>query len=281
MPPSLDVAFVTRAPTEAEELRLALVLSTFCDGSGMNSAGCLPGWRDVERTVAAVFNGRGSENKDVFDVAVSPNGVAYDVGISVKCKNLPSSTAMTGIETTRRVYMELANSPAKFWKALGDAGLTEVDFKGQREPEKFGGSVLDTVYSWHVAAATAHVKNTGRALDLEHSIYLTLSNGTRSKGTENVYQWHSFPLRFADDIHWEFRSPKSLRGLDPKHPSEVLFDWYPFSGGQLKYYPRASDAPFRSKQFTLQRPPAISLFEKAATYFPSEWAKAQALRDDE
>src|SRR5687767_3908774 len=103
MSKAFDLAFVTRAPNKCEQEKLRLVLSTFCDGSGMNSGGHLPGWRDVERTVAAVFSGKGSENKDVFDVAVTlPNG-AVDVGFSVKCKHLSGSTAMAKLASTGRV----------------------------------------------------------------------------------------------------------------------------------------------------------------------------------
>ena len=271
MSDSFDLPFVTRAPSKSEQQRLMLVLSTFCDGSGMNNGGYLPGWRDVERTVAAVLGGTGSESKEVFDVTVSPAKTVFDVGFSVKCKNLSSPQAMTTIEKAGRVYMELANSPAKFWDALREKNLTEAFFKEKLQANVFGDVVLRTVHSWHLAAAENQRRTSGRELNIEKSVYLTLSNGTRVKNSENVYQWHSFPMRFPNNIKWDFLSDKCLRGFDPDYPSEALFDWYGVSGGQLKYYPRASNALFRSEQFSLKAPPALLLLEKAAKYFPADW----------
>lgn len=268
---SLDLAFVSRAPNKSEQQRLMLVLSTFCDGSGINNGGYLPGWRDVERTVAAVLGGTGSENKEVFDVTVSPAKTAFDVGFSVKCKNLPSPKAMTTIETTGRVYMELANSSAKFWAALRKKELTEAVFKEKLQANAFGDAVLKTVHSWHLAAAESQRRTPGRELNIEESVYLTLSNGTRVKNGENIYQWHSFPMRFPNNVKWDFRSDKCLRGFDPDYPAETLFDWYGLSGGQLKYYPRAANALFRSEQFSLKAPPPLLLLKKAANYFPADW----------
>ncbi len=56
----------------AEDLgKLRLVLSTYQDGTGMLAASdgkTLPGWRDFERAVAAVFTGESQESKYVFDI---------------------------------------------------------------------------------------------------------------------------------------------------------------------------------------------------------------------
>ncbi len=265
-------AFIDRQPTGAEVERLRLILSTFCDGSGMNDGGSMPGWRDVERTVAAAFAGRAPENKDVFDVILTYNGET-DVGLSIKCKNLTGLDTIQKLATGGRCYMELANSPAKFWHQLSAIGLTEADYRSRRNAGKFGAAIIATVNSWHVEAAETHKKATGRTLNLSSSSYLTLSSG-RSRGINKpIYQWHSFPLVFPRGVRWEFKSEKCLSGSDPDEPQKVLFDWYGLSGGQLKYYPKGILATFASPLFTLEKPDQISLVEKAARCFPAQWKK--------
>jgi hypothetical protein len=266
------LAFIDRQPTSSEVERLRLILSTFCDGSGMNDGGTMPGWRDVERTVAAALDGRASENKDVFDVILRYTS-QEDVGLSIKCKNLAGRDALDKLASGGRCYMELANSPAKFWQKLSEIGLTESDYRSGKNAQKFGAAVISTVHSWHIEAASGHEKSTGRRLNLHSSLYLALSSG-RVKGSEDhMYQWHSFSLSFPQGIRWEFKSEKCLSGYDPAEPKKVIFDWYGLSGGQLKYYPKGVDALFSSPPFTLERTGQVSLAEKAARYFPGQWNK--------
>ena len=56
-----------------------------------------------------------------------------------------------------------------------------------------------------------------------------------------------------------------------------MIEWYGESGGQLKYYPLASEALWRSPVFELERIPSgrSSLLEKAALYFPELWKRYQ------
>jgi len=265
-------AFIDRQPTEAEVERLRLILSTFCDGSGMNEGGSMPGWRDVERTVAAALDGRAPENKDVFDVIIVYAG-EEDVGLSIKCKSLAGMDVLQKLAIGGRCYMELANSPAKFWHQLAAIGLTEADYRARKNAQKFGAAVVATVNSWHTEAAEAHNKTTGRRLNLSSSSYLTLSSGRDKATNSQMYQWHSFPLVFPRGIRWEFKSEKCLSGYDPDEPKKVLFDWYGLSGGQLKYYPKGISATFASPLFSLEKPNQVSLAEKAARYFPGQWKK--------
>jgi hypothetical protein len=65
-----------------------------------------------------------------------------------------------------------------------------------------------------------------------------------------------------------------LRGYDPTYPDEVLVDWYGLSGGQLKYYPRASEAKHYTEQFQLLLPKMVSISEKASVYWPKAWVEA-------
>lgn len=272
----MSVAFLTRAPTLHETERLRLALSTFCDGSGMvclDSGATLPGWRDAERLVAELLAGAALENKGVFDVIVSSTQHPdTDYGLSIKCKEQPQAVLRPA---DGRAYLELANSPAKFWKQLGLLGITETDFRARSNAQTMGDSILSTVQSWHAAAASQHKLATRRTLDLASSAYLSLSC-TSDIGPNREYQWHSFPLSFPSPITWTYNSDKCLRGFDRLNPTEPLFDWYGLSGGQLKYYPRVSSARYKSVRFRLESTPggARSLGDKAARYWPAKWLAA-------
>ena len=148
-----------------------------------------------------------------------------------------------------------------------------ADFDAQRNADVIGQALLDTVSSWHVEEVEQHAP--GRTLDLDRSVYLVVSNA-RIRGGQGgrQYQWHSFDLAFPEGIKWRYRSARSLTGADPRHPSECLFDWYPHSGGQLKYYPRAECARFSSPPFQLEPPQITGLGEKAARYYPANWRAA-------
>ena len=110
---------------------------------------------------------------------------------------------------------------------------------------------------------------------MERSIYLCLSYREWENGTPRRYQLHSFSLEFPDNIEWRYRG-KALKGYDPDFPGEVLFDWYAQSGGQLKYYPKATASLYASSVFTLIDAENIDLFEKAASYWPDEWDEVEA-----
>jgi hypothetical protein len=285
----VSVAFVSRAPSPDEAARLGLALSTFCDGSGMTrlaDGSTLPGWREVERVVAEILGGHGAENKGIFDVMVpSTTHANVDYGFSIKSKELSRVTAIGDLDSGGRVYMELANSPAKFWAALKAEGISEDAIRNKREAARIGSIILGVVQGWHAEAARLHQSVTGRPLDLKGSVFLCLSYSKARVQRPREYQWHSFALDFPPGIQWEYRSEKSLLGRDPSSPSEVLIDWYPLSGGQLKYYPRAKTARFRSERFTLaSEARALKISEKAARYWPKEWVAAGGttkLRSDE
>jgi hypothetical protein len=81
-------------------------------------------------------------------------------------------------------------------------------------------------------------------------------------------------LDFPTGIQWQYSSEKCLRGYDPSFPNEAIFDWYALSGGQLKYYPKARFAKFRSPIFMLSKPSdQLTISKKAELYFPDHWAK--------
>jgi hypothetical protein len=273
----MPVPFVDRPPTAAETQVLRLLMSCYCDGSGnlRVEGGTLPDWRQLERIVAEAFGGEGPENKDVFDVVVpSPDLPKTDFGFSIKSKELARVGAIRDLATTGRVYMELCNSPAKLWNPLKSQGISETDFREQKNAQAIGDGVLATVVSWKHQAARQWQQRHGRTLDLDRSVYLTVSYSRPRIGLPREYQFHSFGLPFSPNLQWIYGSDRCLRARDPQYPNEIIFDWYGLSGGQLKYYPRATSARYSSARFSLLSPAPIPLSRKAASIWPNEWAEA-------
>src|SRR5437899_10716699 len=151
----MPVPFVDRPPTKGETEQLRLALSSFRDGTGWEREAeggtTVAGWRQLERVVAEVLGGEAQENKGIFDVILPSDAIANtDYGISVKSKELSRRTAIADLRDGRgRLYLELANSPAKFWKALAAAGIDERAVRNQEGPGRVGAIVLATVEGWH------------------------------------------------------------------------------------------------------------------------------------
>jgi hypothetical protein len=81
------------------------------------------------------------------------------------------------------------------------------------------------------------------------------------------------------DLHWYFPANKrgeSGRRLAGNDETGTLFEWYGESGGQLKYYPLATNAIWASEIFQLEPLGDIEygILNKAASYFPDKWAVA-------
>ena len=273
----MSIAFIDNEPDCRELQRIRLCLSSFCDGSGQEreqEGGTRPGWRDFERVFAETLGGYAQENKEVFDILInSHDEKETDYGISVKSKELPINN-FDNLDNGKRVYMELSNSPAKFWEALHPLGISEDDFRGGNHPKVIGETVLKVVEDWHASASVNHRQTKLRNLNLEKSIHLVVSYSKISaRRPIRSYQIHSFPLTFPKDIIWKFSSPKCLRGYDPKHPQEAIIDWYALSGGQLKYYPKATTCLFKTTKFELMKPPVLLVSEKASRYWPEIWVE--------
>ncbi len=275
----MSTIFIDRDPTPQETALFQLAMSSFCDGSGQErekDGTTRPGWRDLERVVAEVLNGTNPENKEIFDVVFpSADDSSVDYGVSIKSKQLSLVNAMDRLNDTGRVHMELSNSPAKFWAALRAKGIEESDFRNQLRADEVGEIVLSVVKGWHEDAKVKYDhEHLGRTLDLAKSIFLTISYGKFDGVSRRAYQMHSFDLDFPQGISWEYISDKCLRGYDPLYPNETLVDWYGLSGGQLKYYPRASSSKSKTEQFQLLAPKKVSISEKASVYWPREWSEA-------
>jgi hypothetical protein len=256
------------------------MMSSYCDGSGNLKAKhgtttTLPDWRQLERTIAEMMSVTTPEDKGVFDVIVpSPDDANVVFGLSVKSKELKRSV-LNGDEGGRG-YMELCNSPAKLWKGLEAIGIKPQDFRDKKYAQKIGDNIINTVVGWHNETASL-LKAKGQSLDLKRSVYLTVSYSKHSKTLPRLYQIHSFDLDLATNLTWSYRTKNSIKAEDPAHPGKVLFDWFPFSGGQVKYYPRMSTSRFHTEAFTLLEPEFVPLSKKVHMLWPSEWIAAGGL----
>jgi hypothetical protein len=269
--------FATRNPTDKETNHIRALMSTFRDGSGNQSepdGTTRASWREIERCIAEVVLGPASENKHIFDV-IAPDSINPSIfyGLSIKSKELGKKEFLN-LSNTGKVYMEIANSPAKFWADVtARHGYTERDFNQIKYPEQIGNTILTSVQKWHLEGKQNFEFNRpGKILDLNNSRYVCVSYSKENDSDDRLYQIHSFPLIYKDGIKWEYKSNRCLTGLDPDDQTESLFDWYGSSGGQLKYYPRAMDALYKSDVFRMLKPPSkVTLTDKAKLYFPREF----------
>lgn len=247
MPPGF--AFRDRAPTSAEFERLRLTLSTYRDGSGQlaTSVGSMPGWRDFERAMAAVLGGRAVESKAVFDVEVPTDGLPF--GLSCK-----TSTLHRGAAT---VLMELSNSAAKFMAHIAELGLDPRDQYADACQ-----AVIALIASWHTAEA--------QRVDIGASSYVVLAHDPGYVGWRLL--WFGLALTDPDpgSLDWE-QSGKRIAGFD--RAGNMIWEWYPWSGGQLKYRPLIESARWDSDWFHLEEPPFQSPAAKAAEYWPRLWPR--------
>lgn len=267
--------FILNSPSPSDIERLRLLISVFRDGTGNQretASTSRADWRQLERCVAEYVGAIGGEDKQIFDVIApnkSNNKLFY--GLSVKSKQLPIK-GFDLLRSTGRVYMEIANSPAKFWDVLNEElSLREDDFRSQKYAEKIGNCILDTVERWHLEGKSNFEKtNANSTLDIASSFYFCISLSQPVDGVETRFRVDTFELKYPKNLIWKYKSSKCLSGFDPSNPSESVVDWYALSGGQLKYYPKAADAKFRSPEFTLHTPEILSITARAKLYWPSE-----------
>ncbi len=270
----MPLPLIHRAPTAKEVERLRLILSTYQDGTGMlqvDEDRTLPGWRDFERATALAFNGKAQESKAIFDVQL-PDEKQEDLFYGLSCK---MRSELNRIQRDGRVTIEVSNSAGQFWMGLQIRGLNQGNYKDN--PSDVGASLIETVNEWHNVVSVER----GGTVDVHNSYYLVLS-----WNKQGSYQLHQFGLTLpdADQITWSF--PVLGRGAEPESVgrrlagndgSGNLFEWYGESGGQLKYYPLATDAVWASEVFQLEPLGNVEygIINKAKAYFPKQWKQAQ------
>lgn len=260
--PRYSYPFRDRPLSEDEFEALRLILSTFRDGSGqvmLKDGRSMPGFRDFERATAAVTYGQAREDKGIFDVWVPTDTQPY--GIS--CKMASAQPARNECS-----FMELSNSLAYFHTALDNAG---VDFEA--DPFTAGAIIVDLVMEWHTAVASD--------VDVNGSRYAILTHDARWKDFE--LQCFPLNLRIADprrDIYWAVEG-RALNGyIQVGDRTHRLWQWYGYSGGQLKYYPLLEWAEWRTAPFQLEDVPATSLRTRAIDFFGNAWPGSMAEEPD-
>jgi hypothetical protein len=229
----------------------------------------LPGWRDFERSVAAAFNGVNQENKFIFDVLIANPEIPVQYGISCKMRGELNRVSKDG-----RVTIELSNSSKKFKDYLNKRGIPANEYRSRAQDVGIG--IVELVELWkHEVSRT----NDGK-IDTDKSGYLVLLYNKAG-----FYQLFWFRIQLPDprNIHWyypeirtkkgEINSAGHLNGDDES--GGRLFEWYSDSGGQLKYYPLATDAQWQSPEFRLEplseEARVFGLLTKAESYFPNQW----------
>lgn len=255
-------------PTSDEVERIRLLLSTYQDGTGQlvlkGQDGTLPNWRDFERSAALAFQGHANESKTFFDVVVPVAGQpnAY-FGISCKMR-----AELRQVIKKDTIYVEVSNAAGDFWNAVRQVGINTTD-ELNAQPGEAGRAILELVESWH------HIGG-GYAINLDKSYYLILQYDTKRL----EYQLFQLPLSIppASEFDWSVRHSvrkDTSRTLVGSKDGRKVVEWYADSGGQLKYYPLAKDALWRSPIFKLEPLPdsedGYGVLQKAVAYFPEQW----------
>lgn len=264
-----QVPFADRLPTPAEVERIRLILSTYQDGSGQEADGTLPGWRDFERTIAAAFGGRAPHDKSIFDVLLRPSDPSGKPLYGLSCK---MRGQLDRVARDDRVTIEASNAGKQFWDALGDRGVSRAELRNQAALA--GAELLALVTRWH----ELHDHRKAGLVDIEKSSYLVLLWNAVPE-----YQLFQFRLSLFDPatLAWSVRNnprrPDGVGTLCGRDESGVAVEWCGDAGGQLKLYPFAKDAIWRSERFGLEALPAgtQNILEKAETYFPDRWRAAE------
>ncbi|MEO8355442.1 MAG: hypothetical protein ABI621_05990, partial [Chloroflexota bacterium] len=232
----MPLTLSSKGPSASELERLRLALSVFQDGSGWESIKktkkqgseriYYAGYRQFERIVADVFGGVAPENKGVFDVFVPLSGTDMHFGVSCKMRGELNNA----LKDNGTVYIEMSNAAGKFM----DKVKQEVGKNFQKYPNDVGQTLLSLISGWHNNVA----KNTGYKINLAESSFLVLLYTKQL--TFRLYQYE-LPLPEATNFTWTFPQPKSKLTKDSRrlvgyHKDKVVFEWYLYSGGQLKYY---------------------------------------------
>jgi hypothetical protein len=152
--------------------------------------------------------------------------------------------------------------------------LNQTNYRDK--PRDVGIALTELLESWHQAESAT----TGGSIDLDNSCYLVLLWNRTGE-----YQLFQFRLGIVDAnaLTWSFPSPRIVRGQETATRRLVGDDgqgtrveWYGESGGQLKFYPFATEAVWQSGRFRLEPLPDMEhgILNKAAAYFPTQWANA-------
>lgn len=136
-----------------------------------------------------------------------------------------------------------------------------------------GNALVDLVGEWQTSVGIAGNGNVA----LAGSCYLTLM-----RNQSGEYQLYQFPINLfgRESITWYYPLVRRHGVLQPgsavcrNDADGRIFEWYGQSGGQLKYYPKVSNAVWQSGVFRLKPLPPDTrhgLIAKAEAYYPDLW----------
>jgi hypothetical protein len=268
--------------TKAEFEKLVLALSVFQDGTGWERSASnqtemtYAGYRQFERSVAEICNGKAQENKGIFDV-IAPLPKSKDTfGISCKMrKELRKAQSANG-----RITIELTNASRRLNDVVNQAVATGI----QDHPGTAGAALLQEISKWHFESALAYEA----PVNLNKSCQLVLLYDEKKL----THQLFVLPLRLppAETYRWAF-PPAQKIGVSSNRlvayemssagngVEQVVLAWYFKSGGQIKYYPHVTSALWASEEFKLHPLPngvVRTISERARQYFPKQWAQAES-----
>jgi len=269
---------VDRNPTSLEKELLTKLTSCFFDGEGVSRLTekgvelYYPNYTQIERVIAEFIGGHTVENKLKYDVLTLIDADQM-FGIEVKSKGFSKKDYKAILEGTGRLYLELNNSPAKQHEWLRKHGISlEFSNREQHDPRTIGELLLDLYDKWNEEDARKIGDLYSRKFDLGRSRFIILSYQkekleTREDGTPIAcFIANSLKLDFKRaGINWHWNSDKCLRGSDGT--DGPLYDWYPFSGGQFKYYPLSSESDFTSGEYEILIPEYRPLRSKVLDIF--------------
>ena len=265
-------AFFTRAPNNAELALLKKFLACYRDGSGNHreaDGSSRPDSRQIERCLAELLYGKTTENKSYYDFVVECNesgGIAIR-GASVKSKEITNLRNFPKNIDKMRSHLEISNSSAKDWRECRDQGLSEDDFRCQKNADKFGSIILSRQNRDRLTSQETYLvnslDNTNKWFEEKECIFISLIYSQEQKG-ERVYLLSAFPILLPQPSAWEFQKSR-LVGLD--NDGGILYEWYALSGSQFKYYPLIKNRANGTNLFSLPKPAHENLRAKAARLF--------------
>lgn len=269
--------FLNSNPTPDQLRALIKYLSAYRDGSGNIRENdpdrtTRADSRQIERCLAEFYGVKPPESKSYYDFAVEINsggGVVISAA-SVKSKEIVNLRDFRdpAARVTMRAYLEIANSSAKDWKLCRSLGLSEDDFRAQRQADRFGEAILSRQAIERTIAVgkiQRHRKNAAiRTVDADASVFLSVLYSPMDRDSQRDYLISSYPIILPQAARWAFRG-RALVGFDDQ--DAVLYEWYALSGSQFKYYPLLSSRKHGTELFQLLKPAQESLHQKAIRMF--------------
>jgi hypothetical protein len=159
--------------------------------------------------------------------------------------------------------VELSNAAAKFQRHLTHHQITWFT-----QPGLAGPALIELVTSWHQSDADR------LGLDLQASKYAVLSRSNNWNEFQlSVYPLDLYGFNPIGEIEWESTRSRIDGFVDVAGRRHLLWQWYPNSGGQLKWWPPLAWADWKTSRFTLEQPPIVLPTDRAKQYFPTLWPR--------